>query len=372
MDTNKLIYYMKDVENVINRLGDQESRELYELRFNYIMKNDIDEFVDGLMRISNIFHRVFKIRDLERMFSHMEKIDGIAGRNIIIWGSGPTGKRVEKVLSTANYNVIAFVDNNSMRQGYDVKGIPIISPEDFMEFYKGNRNCILAIATLDAQNFKAIYAQVLLMGFPREWVYWQPTYLFVPHGFFGEQYFDLEFLEKDDEEVFIDGGCLDGTTSFQFINWCGGDYKKIYAFEPNKWDYEKCKKIFSETRDVELYNLGLWHQKSNLGFTEHEIRGSSRIDEQGDIKIEVVGIDEVLKGERVTFIKMDIEGSELEALKGAENTIKNFKPKLAISLYHKKEDLFEIPAYLLEIQPEYKFYIRHYTTTTDETVLYAI
>jgi hypothetical protein len=73
------------------------------------------------------------------------------------------------------------------------------------------------------------------------------------------------------------------------------------------------------------------------------------------------------------FIKMDIEGSELEALKGAKNTIKNQKPRLAISVYHKPEDIFEIPLYLKELVPAYKFYLRHdCLVNLTETVLYAM
>ena len=69
---------------------------------------------------------------------------------------------------------------------------------------------------------------------------------------------------------------------------------------------------------------------------------------------------------------MDIEGAELDALKGAVHTIQTYRPKLAISIYHKPEDLVEIPLYLMEIMPDYQFYIRHYTTWLEETVLYAI
>ena len=69
---------------------------------------------------------------------------------------------------------------------------------------------------------------------------------------------------------------------------------------------------------------------------------------------------------------MDIEGSELEALKGAAETIKKWRPKLAISIYHKYEDIIEIPEYILSIVPDYSFYIRHYSSDIWETVLYAI
>ena len=69
---------------------------------------------------------------------------------------------------------------------------------------------------------------------------------------------------------------------------------------------------------------------------------------------------------------MDIEGSELRALQGAKRLIQQYKPKLAISIYHKPEDTIDIPYYIHELVPEYRFYIRHYSYSPAETILYAI
>lgn len=68
---------------------------------------------------------------------------------------------------------------------------------------------------------------------------------------------------------------------------------------------------------------------------------------------------------------MDIEGAELEALKGAEKVLRKCKPKLAISLYHKNEDLYQIPIWLSKVVPEYKFYLRHYSNKRWDLVLYC-
>lgn len=87
--------------------------------------------------------------------------------------------------------------------------------------------------------------------------------------------------------------------------------------------------------------------------------------------IEVIQLDEFLKGERITFVKMDIEGAEYDALKGAAQIIKEQKPKLAISIYHTPNDIIKIPELLLELRPDYKFYIRHYSLLPNEIILYA-
>ena len=74
----------------------------------------------------------------------------------------------------------------------------------------------------------------------------------------------------------------------------------------------------------------------------------------------------------MTFIKMDIEGAELEALRGAESIIRKQRPKLAICVYHKPEDIWTIPMYILSLQNDYRLFLRHYSFGDTETVLYAI
>lgn len=104
------------------------------------------------------------------------------------------------------------------------------------------------------------------------------------------------------------------------------------------------------------------------GDSNSSINGSKESNMIGEVR----KLDDVLKGERVTFIKMDIEGSELAALKGAANTIRSQKPKLAICIYHSPQDMLKIPIYIKSLVPEYKIYIRHYTDMMLETVCYAV
>ena len=121
--------------------------------------------------------------------------------------------------------------------------------------------------------------------------------------------------------------------------------------------------------NVVVHESALWSKREDLCFLENG--AGSRVEKSGALTIKGVSLDNIIKNEKVTFIKMDVEGSELAALKGAKNTIIKYHPKLAICIYHKPEDILEIPAYILELVPEYKFYIRHYTSCMWETVLYA-
>lgn len=148
-------------------------------------------------------------------------------------------------------------------------------------------------------------------------------------------------------------------------------YKYIYAFEPDSENYKRLKKKNMD-KNILAYNAGLWEETAEISFSSNK-GGSSTVEEKGEDSIQVYKFDEIkLPDDKVTFIKMDIEGSELKALKGMEKTIKRCKPKLAICIYHKIEDLWQLPLYINQLVPEYKLYIRNYTTYLDEIVLYAV
>ncbi|KKX99798.1 hypothetical protein VN21_17730 [Paraclostridium benzoelyticum] len=100
--------------------------------------------------------------------------------------------------------------------------------------------------------------------------------------------------------------------------------------------------------------------------------GSSYVSDNGNTEISIETLDQTLGLKEITFIKMDIEGMELEALKGSKEIIKKHRPKLAISIYHKNDDLINIPIFIKNLVSEYKFYIRHYSIYPAETILYAV
>ena len=156
---------------------------------------------------------------------------------------------------------------------------------------------------------------------------------------------------------------------------CNGKYIRIYAFEPDNHSYQYIVSVLERRtiHNVEVVNKGCWYEATTLGFScNTDTRGTSVIDTQGSDVVEVTAIDDAVGGDALTFIKMDIEGAELEALHGAVETIKKYKPRLAISVYHKPSDIVDIPAYILSLVPEYKLYIRQYSYFLGETVLYAV
>ena len=194
--------------------------------------------------------------------------------------------------------------------------------------------------------------------------------------FIGEQYFSLLQLKPlcGDNEIFIDCGAYDGETIKDFVKFSEGKYEKLYSFEPNPRLYENTLQNIKNAglQRVELIQKGVWSHEAVLNFTDNGM--SSQIYDKGVIPVKVVAIDDVVpENEKVTFIKMDVEGAEFEALKGAEKTICRCRPVLAICLYHKATDIIEIPSLIMKFFPKYKFYIRHHHITMWwEAVLYAL
>ena len=186
----------------------------------------------------------------------------------------------------------------------------------------------------------------------------------------GEQQYFPEFLQLREDEVFVDCGAFDGDTILDFINKTKGKYSKIYAFEPDKINIEKLEQTISPFKNIEIIEKGCFSRRNTLRFQDNEGISSS-ISNQGNVIIEVDAIDNIVSG-KVTYIKMDIEGSELEALKGAQKTIRTNLPRLAVSLYHRTDDFFSIPQYIYELNDSYQFYLRHYGLSSCELVLYAI
>ena len=181
-----------------------------------------------------------------------------------------------------------------------------------------------------------------------------------------EQYFE-DFLNFRNSKVFIDGGCFDGNTSLEFVKFCP-DYKNVMIFEPNEKSFSNIKSRLGNLPCITYYNKGLWQSSTTLFFNP-DLGSASKIDDQGADSIETISIDEVVSS-RVDFIKLDIEGAELLALKGGQETIATYKPILAICTYHNQTDYINLPNFILQLVPSYKLSFRHYTQGVFESVYY--
>ncbi|WP_312701298.1 FkbM family methyltransferase [Sedimentibacter sp.] len=343
------------------------------------------------------------------------------GGNIYIWPSGRIGRKVFEELELNGYKKLILVDENSrgcntinpndvifdskdvlvvstltfskeiynlalkmncnnILMYYDVKELgnisPIVFPEDFWDkCFESLRNHLLE----NPDRYKNMYfsleddvsKKALLNN-----IFFRLTndirYTFECDE--GIQYFDNSIINFNKEEILIDAGGYTGDTLEKFLS-LNIPFKAYYLFEPDKGLMEQAKNKVQDIR-VHYINKGLFSKsgevkfKTTMGLDGHIIKENKYNEDEIDI-IECVAIDTYIN-DKVTFIKMDIEGAELEALKGAEKTIKKYYPTLAISIYHKPSDYLDIFEYIRTLNPKYKFYLRQHANFYAENVLYAV
>jgi len=194
-----------------------------------------------------------------------------------------------------------------------------------------------------------------------DWMYFQP----------GADIFTL-----DTNEIFIDAGGSLGDTVAGFSDAVKGSYKHIHSFEPSPIGAGIMRKMFNKNEKITVYELGLSNSAGVAGFSHqlvHEVGTVNGVINRpgADSRIMVEALDNLNIG-KVTFIKMDIEGFEQEALEGARKTIKEHKPKLAICTYHKPEDFGKIFNLIKNIREDYTIYLRHYSASEGDSVFYAV
>lgn len=196
---------------------------------------------------------------------------------------------------------------------------------------------------------------------------------YLPAIFDKIQYFPQGMFQLTSHESYFDCGAFTGDTIAEFLKASGGAYRHIWAAEPDRSNYKALIRYIEDEKlsNIEVVNKGIYSAAEKLPFQED---GSmlSMISESADAYIEVDTIDHISAGKPVSYIKMDVEGVELEALKGAEQTIRKYQPILGISIYHKERDLIDIPKYIKELVSDYRFYFRVHKKLAIDTVLYAL
>lgn len=353
--------YFSIIRRVENMLMDDESKDIFNARLQYSMYGMEHQYMENI----GVFERENPIcREWKEFSSDFTQSD-----RIVIFGAGTDGSATYKLLSKMGYgiSVIAFCDNNMDLWGTNKYNIPIISIDVLKERHF---DAYIVIAT--EKYVGKIYSQLLVNGFRRERILY-PSYSKLIAQY-GNQYFDLpQLMHLDEKEVFIDAGGYDGATAVEFAKWSNQKYKEIYIFEPDKINIDKCDNTIKTfgLYNTHIINKGTYSSEKELFFKMTGSSGGS-LSKNGKSRVLVTSIDKELNGKPTTFIKMDVEGSELDSLIGAQETIRKFHPKLAICVYHKPWDIIEIPEFIMSLDSSYRFYLRHYTSCFWETVLYAI
>ncbi len=190
-----------------------------------------------------------------------------------------------------------------------------------------------------------------------------------------DDYYDLDILKCDENECLVDLGAYNGDSALSFIHNFGV-YKRIYCYEMTDASMKEMKKRLEGFENIVYRQTAVGNRNGSVHIADFTGDSSSNaVSAQGGSEIAMVKLDDDIT-EPVTFIKMDIEGSEIEAMKGAQRHIREDKPKLAVCSYHNNHHIYEIPKLMKEYNPQYKLYMRYNGpkdhVLTSEFVTFAI
>lgn len=182
-----------------------------------------------------------------------------------------------------------------------------------------------------------------------------------------------EILRPNRTETFVDLGAYNGDTVRELLEHTHRSYSEIHAIEPDRKNFKKLVTYIENSglKRINAYHCAAWCKDAELPFSSKAGR-QSVLSPNGET-MSARSVDSILHGRPATFIKMDVEGFEREAIWGAVNTIRHFDPKLSIAVYHRNEDLFELPLLVKRINPKYRLYLRRKPYIPAwETNLYAV
>lgn len=180
-----------------------------------------------------------------------------------------------------------------------------------------------------------------------------------------------KIIKPSMNETYVDLGAYNGDTIRELLEFTHGRYHALYALEPDRKNYKKLNKFVDGMLNVYAYNAAAWCVDRELPFAAKAGRQSA-IAANAETMIDCRSVDSVLDGHSASIIKMDVEGFEREAIWGAAQTIGHYAPKMMVALYHRNEDIFELPLLIKSLNPDYKIYIRHQLYIPAwETNLYA-
>lgn len=306
---------MENINKVLSYLEDEESKFIYLKKLEYNKTNDNCHIRAILEKYLPEFKGKMFDSGIEEKLIRLLK----SKKKIVLFGSGINGKKLLNLLWIRGIAVSCIADNDSYKWGTKIDGVEIKAPDD-IDFSDVDA---IVITPYKQELIDAIKRQLIRLGVQREsMVIYRDAF---PYYLEWKQYFEPNIIEFKEDEVFIDAGALDLGTSARFAKLCKDNNVnfKIYAFEPDRISYKKCKDVLSNTSfpNLKLYNQGLWHENTTLYFSEQG-NGSSRIMQQEmPVSAKVVSLDSCIT-DKVTYIKMDIEGAELNALKGSREIIR--------------------------------------------------
>lgn len=376
---NEMNTSLENIMKVYSLLEDEESREIFWDRFKYSVTGEKRFLLDAVSD-SYTYNDTFANNSnaaLIELFKQIIITDEEC--EIAIWGASDKAMTIVELLyefgfldGTVKNADCYYVDNDPNKWGSDfgwhnpIMHMQVFNPDRLKNTTK-KVYVLLAVHTFS--NDRRITRQLIDYGIEDKAIFHS---LIEYEYFLGEMYLAEGIMKPVKGDVFCDVGAFDMYNTEKFIRW-NPEYEHVYAFEADPVSYAKCRAKNWGSK-IDVYHLGVWSCKSQLSFESapNGEYGGSRISEAGNQVVETVSLDEFLDNKKVDIIKMDIEGAEMEALKGAQNVIRRNKPCLTLSIYHRPEDIIELPLYVYSLNQNYKFYLRHHTYGIFDTVMYAI
>jgi FkbM family methyltransferase len=346
-----------------------------------------------------------------------------AHNRLVLVGAGPFGVHALGAARKAGLLPVAFADNNKGKQGLEISGLPVITPAQAVEKFGQTAVFLISVYTSDS-----VWAQMRGLGvepisFAR--LCWTFPRLLLPYGaledpavlgqcaaqirnafnIWADDLSRQEFLSQirwrtrlepellggysppvetlfapdlitlSEDESFVDCGAFEGDTLRKYLELSNGKFRFYAAFEPDAVNFGKLKALVEEMpaglhERVHLFPNALGSAPARIQFDVTGTVGSAV--GRGNAWVDLVTLDQTVFGYEPTFLKMDIEGAEPDALLGASAVIRTHQPILAICLYHATRHLWNIPLFIKELVPGYQLYLRRYSSDCWEQVCYAI
>ena len=348
-----------------------------------------------------------------------------AGSSVVIMGAGILGQILAEGLRHFPVTIECFCDNAPAKQGTTFMDCPVLAVEEAVRRYNGRAAFVVGIFTgsvAQAQLRKlgceriitaatlcrhfgppllpacaidyptAIYEQrAEVERCANIWAddkshdrYAQVIHWFlasgqetlVDHDPAAEMYFPDDLWKTIPDEHFVDCGAFNGDTIMVFLEKKDFQFRAVTAYDPDPRNFAALQQTIAslppeQGRKISAVNAALGTVPGVLHFS-----GTGTVDSSvcadGGLVVKCVTLDEEHRSDPPTFLKMDIEGYELEALAGARGVISAHAPILAITTYHKVEHLWRIPLLIRSFRPDYQFYLRHYAEDSWETICYAV
>lgn len=370
-----------------DKLQDDISRDVFWKRLRF----DLEPTLTHVLEL-DAMSEVYTAEEKRLYFSWRRTFEKLksSDKKILLYGAGAFGQYLGGLILRDGGDFFGYVDRAAERfpAGEDVLwGKPVLPP-DYLFTHADECVAILTTTTF----YKEIVNFLTENHFPKDHIlpFLLDKYSGLGLGIYEKQYFEFPELFRKGT-AFVDGGAFDGDTSIRFARWCGGEYSKILAFEPDPENRLQCQKNMeaAELHCFEVVEAGIgsadgeqlfagadgssghiMSQAVEAPFTVPQ-RPLSLAEDDTVLSIRTVPLDSLTRDIEVGFIKLDVEGAELDALRGALQTIRRDKPLLTLSVYHRLGDVLTMMDYISSLVPEYRFWLRHYGPMGCETVLYA-